>query len=164
MSDQNSNGYEGLKKMLRNPVYAGKTILKDMLPVKQSTVILDFAKPLLEKINMSDKPILEKTINTAVEVWNYCIVIDRACNSSPVENKRLQKMAFAAAIRAKLTSRISEKNYYMLLKRKEEIYPNNHYFIIEHNVRWSNDNSEFSLSVITNDASNIDIISENSSA
>ena len=74
-----------------------------------------------------------------------------------VENKRMQKMALSDSIRKKLASRISRNDYYGLLKRKEELYPDNLYFIIEHNINWSDEGSEFSLSVITNDASDIDI-------
>ena len=58
MIDRNSHLDEGLKEMLKNPVYEGKTILKNMLPVKQSAVILDFALPILDKIDMSNKSLL----------------------------------------------------------------------------------------------------------
>ena len=62
MSGKDSNNYEGIKKMLENPVYAGKFVMKDMLPVKQSTVILDFAKPLLNKIDIYTIADFRKTI------------------------------------------------------------------------------------------------------
>ena len=39
-----------------------------MLPVKQSAVILDFAMPILDKIDMSNKSLLERTLNIAIEV------------------------------------------------------------------------------------------------
>jgi hypothetical protein len=157
MFNNNSSGYEGIKKMLNNPLFAGKTVLKDMLPVKQSTVILDFAKPLLDKIDMSNKSVLEKTVKKAVEVWNSCIVVDRACRDYDEYSKRLFKLSLGEMSRQKLPVRIGKKDYCMLVERKDELYPDNQYFIIEHNIRWNADDSEFSLSVITNDASNIEI-------
>jgi hypothetical protein len=157
MIDKNSRLDEGLKEMLKNPVFEGKTIVKNMLPVKQSTVILDFAKPILDKIDMSNKSLLERKIKSAVEVWNSFIVIEKASETMLGENKHLQKLALAGSMQVKLVSRISRKDYYTLLKRKEELYPDNQHYIIEYNILWSDDDSEFSLSVITNDASNIDI-------
>jgi len=148
----------GINEMLKKPEFARKTILKDMLPVKQSTVILDFAKPLLDKIDMSNKAVLEKTIKTAIEAWNFFITADRAAAAaSPTDKKRLQKMAFVGVARQKLSYPINEKDYRRLFERKEELYPDNHYFIIDHNIKWSADGSEFSLSVMTNDASGIDV-------
>ena len=155
MFGKDSNNYEGIKKMLENPVYAGKIVMKDMLPVKQSTVILDFAKPLLVKIDMSNKNVLERTIGIAIDVWNYCIVINKACDDSQTDNKRMYKLALAGTIKQKYSIRISDKNYYKMIERKEELYPDNQYFIIEHNIRWNADGSEFYLSVMTNDASNV---------
>ena len=157
MPSKNSSGYKGIVEMLKNPVYAGKIVQQDMLPVKQSTVILDFAKPLLDKIDMSNKTVLEKTIKAAIEVWNYCIVIEKACSNSQDNNKRMYKLALAGAIKQKNSIRIGEKDYYRLIDRKDELYPDNKYFIIDHNIRWSADNSEFSLAVITNDAAGVDI-------
>jgi hypothetical protein len=153
MFGKDSSNYEGIKKMLENPVYAGKLVMKDMLPVKQSTVILDFAKPLLDKIDMSNKKVLERTIGIAIDVWNYCIVINKACDDSQADNKRMYKLALTGTIKQKHSIRISD--YYMMIERKEELYPDNQYFIMEHNVRWNADGSEFSLSVITNDASKV---------
>ena len=129
MIDRNSHHDEGLKEMLKNPVYEGKTILRNMLPVKQSAVILDFAMPILDKIDMSNKSLLGRTLNIAIEVWNYCITIDKACRLELVENKHLYKLALSDSIRLKLASRISKKDYYGLLKRKEELCSDNLYDI-----------------------------------
>ena len=107
----NHNGIKSIHKMLENPIYANKLILKDMLPVKQSTVILDFAKPLLDKIDASKKVVLEKTLGTAIAVWNSCIVVNRACNNVQEDGRRLYKIALTAMGWRNLSGEIKENDY-----------------------------------------------------
>ena len=42
-----------------------------------------------------------------------------------------------------------------LLDRKEALYPDNNNFIIEHNVRWSDNDSQMHLAVVTGDANKV---------
>ena len=148
---QNSN--EGIKSILKDPRFADKIILKDMLPVKMSTVIMDFAKPLLGKIDLTNKSVVKKTIQTAIEVWNYSIVIDKACIEAGAADNMIYRKALAGIAKTKLTSRINMTDYLGLLDRKKTLYPDNRYFVIEHNVRWSNDDRQMHLAVVTGDAS-----------
>ena len=48
--------------------------LKNALPQKMSEVLLDFAAPLLDAIDKSDKVVLESTIKTATFMWNYAVI------------------------------------------------------------------------------------------
>ena len=145
----------GIERILQDPKYAGKFILKDMLPVKMSAVILDFAKPLLDKIDLTNKSVTEKTIQKAIEIWNYLIVIDMSYAESGVENRRMYILGMAGVAKQKFSSRISRKDYFELVERKEALYPDNYFFIIEHSVRWSEEESQMYLSVLTNDASKV---------
>ena len=52
MKKMNKSINEGIEKIIQDPMFAGKTIIKDMLPFKMSTVILDFAEPLLKKFDL----------------------------------------------------------------------------------------------------------------
>ena len=155
-TDKSSNG-DGIKKIIQDPKFAGKLILKDMLPIKMSTVLLDFAKPLLDKTDFSNKRAAEKTIQKAVEVWNYSIVLDRVCANSGAEENRLYRLAMAAMIKNKLSFRISQSDYKSLLERKESLYPDYNHFIIEHNVRWSDGGNQMHLAVVTGDANKVQL-------
>ena len=44
MSTNKSSNCDGIKKIIQDTKFAGKLILKDMLPIKMSTVLLDFVK------------------------------------------------------------------------------------------------------------------------
>lgn len=144
---------DGIERIIQDPRFAGKFILKDMLPIKMSAVILDFAEPLLDKIDLSNKRVTEKTIQKAIEIWNYTIVIDRACVEAGAVDNRLYRLAMAGTVKQRLSFRISKTDYYELLERKEALYPDNNFFIIEHNVRWSDNDGQMHLAVVTGDAS-----------
>ena len=57
--------------------------------------------------------------------------------------------------RQRLSFRINRTDFYKLLERKEALYPENKYFILDYNVRWVDDDREMRLAVITNDASHV---------
>ena len=147
-------GIEAIIK--KNPIYAGKYIMKDMLPVKMSAVILDFARPLFDKTDLTNKRAAEKTVQKAVEIWNNFIVIEKVSAKAGERWKRMYKSALAERIRTQsLSFRINKADFYELLKRKETLYPENKYFILEYNVRWSDEDSQMHLTVLTNDASHV---------
>lgn len=148
---------EGIGKIIQDPRFAGKFIMKDMLPIKMSAVLLDFAKPLLDKIDLSNKSVTEKTIQLAVEIWNYSIVIDSACVKAGAAENRLYWLAIAGTVKKKLAKHINKTDYYGLLERKKVLYPDNKFFIIEHNLRWSDNDGQMHLAVVTGDASNIQL-------
>ena len=130
--------------------------MKDMLPVKMSAVILDFAKPLFDKTDLTNKRAAEKTVQKAVEIWNNFIVIEKVCAEVSEACRRMYKSTLAESVRTqRLSFRINKADFYELLKRKETLYPENKYFILEHNVRWSDEDSQMHLTVLTNDASNV---------
>jgi len=155
MSNKRQGIDEGIEKILQDPKFAGKIILKDMLPIKTSTVILDFAKPLLDKIDCSNKKATETTIKKAIEIWNHIIAIDKACIKDGQAGNKMYRSAVAEAGRQNLSFRISRKAYFELLDRKEALYPDNNNFIIEHNVRWSDNDSMMHLAVVTGDANKV---------
>jgi len=152
-----SDSNEGIKKILLNPIFANKTILKNMLPIKMSTVILTYAKPLIDKRDMANKKVAERTIRTAVEVWNSIIVVDKACGKSGDMSSPLVRKGLLGVARKKLTNNVSLNDYFVLVEQKDKLYPDNNYFIIEHSIRWSDDGSEMSLTVVTNDVDKVDV-------
>ena len=78
MSKKNKWLDAGIERMTEKPAYskANTTILKNALPEKMSAVLLDFAKPLLDEIDLTDDVVLKSTIMMAMTIWNYSIVID----------------------------------------------------------------------------------------
>ena len=157
MSDKRQNDNAGLEEIIKkNPIYAGKYIMKNMLPVKMSAVILDFAKPLLDKTDLTNKSAAEKTVKKAVEIWNNFIVMEKVSADAGEAWGKMFKSVLAESVRTqRLSFRINKADFYELLKRKETLYPENKYFVLEHNVRWSDEDSQMHLTVFTNDASNI---------
>ena len=85
MDDKNKWLDAGIENMLKNPAYAksNTTILKNMLPQKMSAVLLDFAKPLLDAIDLSDETTLRSAIMVAVTIWNYTILNDENAQPKP---------------------------------------------------------------------------------
>jgi len=157
MSDKKQSENAGIEEIIRkNPIYSGKYIMKDMLPVKMSAVILDFAKPLFDKTDLTNKSAAERAVKKAVEIWNNFVVLDKASADAGESWKRMYRLGLAEIVRTKrLSFRINRTDFYKLFDRKEALYPENKYFILDYNVRWVDNDREMRLAVITNDASHV---------
>jgi hypothetical protein len=125
------------------------TIMKNALPQKMSEVLLDFAKPLLESIDMSDERVLEPALQMAVFIWNYAVI---KSGHSP---KTLGD-GFTREIKRTVKARRSSDPIFRtvletLLERKKSLYPNNNRMIADFNIRWDNIGKDMKLTVICPD-------------
>lgn len=136
---------EAVARITARPEYAGKTILKNALPNKMSETLLDFAKPLLDEIDMSDRLALDSALRMAVTVWNYSVLKDKPSQSivSRKERDSLEPM-----ITKTFGGAIGESVLKTLLNRKETLYPDNLHGITDFEVKWNADGSAFNLTVI----------------
>ena len=125
--------------------YAGKTILKDILPKKMSETLLDFAKPLLDGIDMSNRLALESAIKMAVVVWNYSVIMDKP--SGGLVN-RLNKKSLEVMVAKAFSDPIGKGVLRTLLERKKALYPDNLHCIANFEVKWNPDGSAFHLTVM----------------
>ena len=131
--------------MASKPEYAGKTILKNALPQKMSGVLLDFAKPLLDGIDMSDQFVLESALRMAVTVWNYSVAVDKPSGGLA---DRLNKKSMEVMVAKAFSGNIGENVLKTLLDRKKALYPDNMYGIADFEVKWNPDGSQFHLTVM----------------
>ena len=152
MSNKNKKLDDGLERMLKNPAYANSnmTIIKNALPQKMSAVLLDFARPLLDMIDLSDQTATKSAIMVAVGIWNYSIINDKRAPKRPLTDKLDKKMIKSMTEQAFQDS-IGEWVFNELLTRKKTLYPDNYRIIGDFDLRWNESGSEFYLSVITSD-------------
>jgi len=150
MADKNKWLDAGLENMLKNPAYAksNTTILKNMLPQKMSAVLLDFAKPLLDITDLSDKAAAKSAITVAATVWNYSIINDDNASSSLAIGSP-DKKSILTAIENAFHGYIGERIFADLLSRKKSLYPENNRIIGDFDLNWNESGTEVHLSVIT---------------
>ena len=142
---------KGTEKILSKPEYANKkfAIMKNALPQKMSEVLLDFAAPLLDTINMSDKAVLESTIQTAVFIWNYAII--KGGHYPKTLTKRM-----ADQIKTLVEKQLScdpdfRMLFTILLDRKKSLYPDNNRMIVDFNISWDKKDETMHLTVLSPD-------------
>ena len=150
MDDKNKWLDAGIENMLKNPAYANAntTILKNMLPQKMSAALLDFAKPLLDALDLSDETVTKSAIMVAVAIWNYSIINDENAPSKPVIGG-LHKKTITATIVKAFRGHIGKRVFADLLSRKKSLYPDNHKIIGDFDINWNETKTEFHLTVLT---------------
>jgi len=149
MSKKNKWLDAGIERMTEKPAYskANTTILKNALPEKMSAVLLDFAKPLLDEIDLTDDVVLKSTIMMAMTIWNYSIVIDGKAPKGIVD-KSLQS-SIKEAVKNACQGPIGERVMLELLNRKKALYPENYKIIGDFDINWNKSKTEFHLTVLT---------------
>ena len=121
--------------------------LKNALPQKMSEVLLDFAAPLLDAIDKSDKAVLESTIKTATFMWNYAVI------SSGQYPKILTK-SLVSQVKATVENQFGNDPIFrtflaILMERKKSLYPDNNRMIVDFNVNWDRNGDTFHLTVLS---------------
>ena len=109
-----------------------------------SEVLLNFAKPLFDGIDMSDRLALESAIKMAATVWNYSVVRDKPTG-------RLNKKAMEARVAEVFSGNIGESVLKTLLERKKALYPDNLHGITDFEIKWNSADSQFHLMVMSTD-------------
>ena len=142
----------GIERMLKKPAYAesNMTILKNALPQKMSAVLLDFAKPLLDITDLSDKAATRSAVMVAISIWNYSIINDENAPSNIVKDSLDKKMIISMTEKA-FRGYIVERIFADLLERKKSLYPENYRIIGDFDLNWNKSGSEFHLSVLSSD-------------
>ena len=140
----------GIESITKNPAYDGKYILKNMHPQKMSGVLLDFAKPLLDSIDQLNRSAVNASIQMAITVWNYSIIVKQDNASSGLADgfdvksmKMMMERAFSDDIGKGVLS--------TLLERKESLYPANNRFITDYDLKWNDAGDEYRLTVLSTD-------------
>ena len=141
----------GIERITNNPAYtnANTTILKNALPEKMSSVLLDFAKPLLDEIDLNDCSVLKSTIMMAMTIWNYSIVIDGKAPKGIIDTAL--QTSIKAAVKNACQGPIGERVLFELLNRKKVLYPKNYKIIGDFDINWNKSKTEFHLTVLTTD-------------
>ena len=137
-----------VERIASKPEYAGKTILKNTLPQKMSGILLDFAKPLLDAIDMSDRLALESAIKMAATVWNYSVVIDKPSGGF---TGGLNKKSMESMVAKAFSGNIGESVLMALLERKKALYPDIRHGIADFEVKWNSTGTQFHLTVMSTD-------------
>ena len=142
----------GIEKMLKNPAYAkaNTTVLKNMLPQKMSAVLLDFAKPLLDMIDLSDETATRSAVMVAVSIWNYSIINNKNVPTKPILDG-LDKKTIIATVEKAFRGHIGERILTDLLSRKKSLYPDNNRLIGDFDLTWNKSKTEFHLTVFTSE-------------
>jgi len=150
VDDKNKWLDAGIESILKNPAYskASTTILKNMLPQKMSAVLLDYAKPLLDVIDLADEAALKSTIMVAVTIWNYSILNDENAQPKPSMDG-LDKETIIAAIERAFHGYVGGRIFNDLLSRKKSLYPDNYRIIGDFSINWNKSKIEFHLTVLT---------------
>jgi len=112
-----------------------------------SAILLDFAKPMLDEVDLTDEVVLKSTIMMAMTIWNYSIVIDGNAPKGIVD-KSLQS-SIKAAVRNACQGSIGEIVLLELLNRKKVLYPDNYKIIGDFDINWNKSKTEFHLTVLT---------------
>ena len=141
----------GIERMMKNPSYkkANTTILKNALPEKMSAVLLDFAKPLLDEVDLTDDAVLKSTIMMAMTIWNYSIVIDGKAPKGIFDAE--MQTSIKAAVKNACQGPIGERVLLELLNRKKALYPDNYRIIGDFDINWNMSKTEFHLTILTTD-------------
>lgn len=139
---------DAVERIASRPEYSGKTILKSALPNKMSETLLDFAKPLLDGIDMTDRLALDSALRMAVTVWNYSILMDKPSQGLAGS---LEKESFEGMITKAFSGVIGESVLKTLLNRKQTLYPDNPLGITDFEIKWKSDGSAFRLVVMATD-------------
>ena len=139
---------KGVENITRKPGYAEKIILKNMLPQKMSEVLLDFAKPLLDSIDLLNRLALESTLQMAIVVWNYSIMIDKP-SGNPVD--AAEKKSMEAMMTKAFGGPIGESVLKTLLDRKRSLYPDNKHSITDFDIKWDDCAGSYHIVVMSTD-------------
>ena len=141
----------GTDKILRKPEYANKEpkIIKNALPQKMSEVLLDFAAPLLESIDMSDRFVLKSAIQTDIFIWNYSIIDSGFQPKTLTGNTAdsVKNMVEKQFCRDPMT-RIMIAT---LLERKKTLYPDNNRMIVDFDMSWDKKGENMHLTILSPD-------------
>lgn len=116
-------------KIKKSSLFRGKnfTLVKGT-DEKMSAVLLDFAEPLLDKLE--DYPTIEKAISFAAVIWNLSL-LPKSEQKKGLED--ILKMFDDPEMR-----KIGKDIAIMLLDRKEKCFPNNKRFIINYEFGMKN--------------------------
>ena len=139
----------GIDRMSKKPAYSNTstTILKNALPEKMSAVLLDYAKPLLDEVDLTDDVVLKSTIMMAMIIWNYSIVIDGKAPKGIVDIS-LQS-SIKEAVKNACQGPLGERVMLELLNRKKALYPENYKIIGDFDINWNKSKTEFHLTILT---------------
>ena len=139
----------GTEEILKKPEYTGKKfqVIKNALPLKMSGVLLDFAAPLLDAIDMRDRTILESTIKAAVIIWNYAIM-------KSGQYPKILPHVLVKHVKKSLEHQFSmEPDFEILtntlLERKKSLYPDNNRMIVDFNISWDKNGENMHLTVLS---------------
>jgi hypothetical protein len=151
MGNKNNWLDAGIERMTKKPAYAkaNTTILKNALPEKISAVLLNFAKPLLDTVDLTDDAVTKSTIMMAVTIWNYSIIIDGKAPKGIVDTAL--QTSIKTAVKSACQGPIGERVLFELLNRKKALYPDNYKIIGDFDINWNKSKTEFHLTVLTTD-------------
>jgi hypothetical protein len=137
---------KGIELLSKSGSLDGKTILKNALPQKMSEVLLNFAAPLLDEIDVSDEKVLCATLKMATIVWNYAVAKDKpAINSSDKRVFELLKLTVTQAF----SDPVGKEVLRTLLDRKKLLYPELMLKIADFNLNRDDASGEFHLTVVS---------------
>lgn len=142
---------KGTAKIWGKPEYANRnyTVIKNALPEKMSTVLLNFAQPLIETVDMSDKLVAKSTIQMATFIWNYAVIKSGETSASLPD--ALITMVVNEVEKQQKNDPIFKSVIDDLLERKISLYPDNNRMISDFDISWSNNGASMHLTVFTPD-------------
>ena len=142
---------KGTDKILNKPEYANKKfkIVKNALPKKMSEVLLDFAAPLLESIDMSDRLAIKSAIQMAVFIWNYS-VIESGCQPDRLSGTTVKSVKQLVEKRFR-SDPIGRVVLDTLLERKKTLYSENNRMIIDFDMSWDKRGENMHLTIFSPD-------------
>jgi len=140
---------KGTEKILKKPEYANKklNLVQNGLPYKMSEVLLDFALPLTEYIDKSDRRAFRSAIQTAIYIWNYAIIDSgrqwKTIKDSTADGvKSLVNELFN-------TSAVGIVVMTTLLERKKSLYPDINTMIPDFDLSWDKKGEYMHLTVFS---------------
>jgi len=142
---------KGTDKILKKPEYANKNfkMVKNALPQKMSEILLDFAAPFLESIDMSNRIALKSAVKMAVFIWNYSI-IDSGCQPKNIDDSTVNSVK--QLVKKQLyNDPIGRVVITTLLERKKVLYPDNNRMIMDFDVSWDKTGENVHLTILSPD-------------
>jgi hypothetical protein len=138
------NGIDSLAKS--NPALNGKVIVKNARPQKMSEILLDFAKPILDDIDITDTLVLRPALKIAIVAWNHLVT---SADGQP-RNRRASEL-LGSAVAQTFGDPIGQEIFRLLSERKKLLYPDAKVLIADFDLAWDNKTNELHLTVMSAD-------------
>jgi hypothetical protein len=113
-----------LKQKLREMSGIDHEIIRDSTLEKMSDILLDYAEPFLDVIDIDNNAEYEKIIMIAIAFWNCSIMED-----SPKSRKKIRKL-----LEPIMPDDESRSVVQYMLERKQKMYPNNKRMILNYEL------------------------------